>query len=60
MVSIWTNKYSQSYTYVKNRITLINGNNWSLIEMKRGNIGVIKNTNGYKKFVVCSFLMLQK
>ena len=55
MVSIWTNKYSQSYIYVKNCITLISGNNWSLIEMKRGGIGVVKNTNGYKEFVVCCF-----
>jgi len=58
MVFIWTNKYSQGYIYAKNCITLINGNKWNFIEMKRENIGVVKNTNGYKKFVVYIFLML--
>ncbi len=58
MVFIWTNKYSQDYTYVKNAITLINNNNSSFIKMKRGDIGVIQNTNGYKKFLVDCFLML--
>ena len=55
MVSIWTNKYSQGYIYVKNCTTLINGNNWSFIEMKRGDIGVVRNTNDYRKFLVAYF-----
>ncbi len=58
MVSIWTSKYSQGYTYVKNTITPINSDNWSFIEIKTEDIEVVKNTNGYKKFLVNYFLML--
>ena len=48
----------QGYTYIKNTVTLINGNNLNFIEIKRGDIGVIRDTNGYKKFLVDYFLML--
>ena len=58
MVSIWINKYSQGYIYVKNCTTLINGNKGSFIERKRGNTGVLRNTNDYRKLLVDYFLML--
>ena len=58
MVSIWTSKYSQGYIYVKNAITPFNSDNWSFVEIKTEDIKVVKNTNGYKKFLVDYFLML--
>lgn len=58
MVSIWTNRYSKGYTYVKNTITSIESGNWSFIEIKIDDIEVVRNTNGYRKFLVDDFLML--
>ena len=55
MVSIWTNRYSQGYSSAKNTTTATNDGNWSFVEIKIENIGVVRNTNGYRNFLVDYF-----
>ena len=58
MVSIWTNKYSQGYSSLKNTITAINDSMCSFLEMKMENIIAIRDIQNYEKFLVGYFLIL--
>ena len=55
MVFIWTNIYSQGYSYVKNGAISLNGDHLDIIKIKIEDIGVIRNDKSFKKFLVDYF-----
>ena len=58
MVYIWTNRYLQGNSYVKNGTTPINDSNYSFIVIKVEDIEVTRVTQSYRKLRVSYFLIL--